>query len=96
MPVFNLSHKLRKYRESKKLPPQQVAATLDLDTAVLCKFECGERKFTNKNGFVFAKYYNMNANELLLAWLSDKITGKLQGKALAINALKVGGRSTRK
>ena len=59
-----------------------------MDTALLSKFERDERKPNKEQVFGFAKYYNVKSDELLLAWLSDKIAGEVQNEDLAKEALK--------
>lgn len=65
-----------------------MAAALEMDTALLSKFERDERKPNKEQLLAFAKYYNVNADELLLAWLSDRIAGEVQHEDLAKEALK--------
>jgi transcriptional regulator with XRE-family HTH domain len=65
-----------------------VAAALEMDTALLSKFERNERKLNKEQLLAFAKFYNVNADELLLAWLSDKIAGEVQHEDLAREVLK--------
>lgn len=84
-----LGQTLRKQRETKGLLLRQVAASLDIDTALLSKFERDERKPNKGQVFAFAKYYGIEADELLLAWLSDKIVGDVQNEDLAKEALKL-------
>lgn len=79
---------LREYREAKGLLLRQVAAALEMDTALLSKFERNERKPNKEQVLAFAKYYDVDANELVLAWLSDKIAGEVQHEDLAKEALK--------
>jgi hypothetical protein len=37
----------------------------------------------------FAKFYKLNKDQLLVAWLSDKVTYELGDESLACEALKV-------
>ena len=83
---------LREKREAKGLLLRQVAASLELDTALLSKFERDERKPNKEQVLAFAKFYNVNADELLLAWLSDKIVNEMQNEDLAKQALKAADR----
>ena len=87
-----LGQLLRKQRESKGLLLRQVASALEMDTALLSKFERDERKPNKEQVLAFARYYNVKADELLLAWLSDKIAGEVQNEDLAKEALKVAGK----
>ena len=84
-----LGQTLRKQREAKGLLLRQVAAALEMDTALLSKFERDERKLSKEQVLTFAKYYGIKTDELLLAWLSDKIVGDVQNEDLAKEALKV-------
>jgi transcriptional regulator with XRE-family HTH domain len=83
---------LRTYRESKGLLLRQVAAALDLDTALLSKYERDARQPSKEQVLAFARYYNVNVEELLIAWLSDKIAGEVQNEDLAKEALKAAER----
>ncbi|TWV96217.1 helix-turn-helix domain-containing protein [Chitinophaga pinensis] len=79
---------LRELREAQGLLLRQVAAVLEMDTALLSKFERDERKPNKEQVLAFAKYYNVKADELLLAWLSDKLAEEVQHEDLAQEALK--------
>ena len=57
---------IRVERENKGLFLRQVAAALDIDQAVISKFEKGERKPSREQVIKFAKYYNLTKNCLLL------------------------------
>lgn len=83
-----LGQLLRECRESTGLLLRQVAAALEMDTALLSKFERDERKPNKEQVLAFAKYYHVDADELLLAWLSDKIAGEVQNEDLAREVLK--------
>jgi transcriptional regulator with XRE-family HTH domain len=90
MPVMHtLGQILREQRESRGLLLRQVAAALEIDTALLSKFERDERVPNKDQVGAFARYYNANINEFLLAWLSDKIAGDLKYEELALEVLKV-------
>lgn len=79
---------LRDHRETKGLLLRQVAAAMEMDTALLSKFERDERKPNKEQVLAFAKFYNVSADGLLLAWLSDKIAGEVQNEDLAKEVLK--------
>ncbi|MBW6459701.1 MAG: helix-turn-helix domain-containing protein [Bacteroidales bacterium] len=87
-----LGQTLREYRESKGLLLRQVAAALDMDTALLSKFERDERKPNKAQVLSFAKYYKVNSDVLLLAWLSDKIAVEVLHEDLAQEALIAAGK----
>jgi transcriptional regulator with XRE-family HTH domain len=79
---------IREERENKGLFLRQVAAALDIDQAVISKFEKGERKPSREQVLKFAKYYKLDKELLIVAWLSDKVVYELQDEKLANEALK--------
>jgi transcriptional regulator with XRE-family HTH domain len=81
--------KIRIAREQSSLLLRQVAAELDIDQAIISKFERGGRKPTREQVLKFAKFYRINKDELLIAWLSDKVTYELGDEILACEALKL-------
>lgn len=79
---------IREERENKGLFLRQVAAALDIDQAVISKFEKGERKPSREQVLKFSKYYKLDKELLIVAWLSDKVVYELQNENLAYEALK--------
>ena len=80
---------LRNIREKQELPLRKVAAKLDIDVAILSKMERGERKLTKEVVLKLADIYNCNTDELLIAYLSDKIMFEIRDEDLGEKALKV-------
>lgn len=80
---------IRQAREEKNLILRQVGAELDIDQAIISKFERGERKPTKEQVQKFADFYNLEKDRLLIAWLSDKVIYDLENENLAEEALKV-------
>lgn len=68
---------IRNAREEKGLFLRHVAAELDIDQAIISKFERTERKPTKEQVLKFAKFYKIDKRELLVAWLSDKVAYEL-------------------
>lgn len=60
-------------RETNGLYLRQVASSLDIDQAIISKFERGDRKPTKEQVKKFAEFYSLDINELITSWLSDKI-----------------------
>ena len=85
----SLGETIRKLRERKELPLRTVAAFLDIDQAILSKIERGQRKPGRKQVVQLAGYFNVNENELLVAWLSDKLLYEVEDEAMALKALQV-------
>jgi len=80
---------IRKLREEKKLPLRTVAAYLDIDQAILSKMERGQRKPTREHVVKLAEYFKVNENDLLVAWLSDKLVYEVADEQVALKALQV-------
>ena len=85
----SLGDTIRKLRENKELPLRTVAAFLDIDQAILSKIERGQRKPTREQVLSLAKYFNVKQNDLLVAWLSDKLVYELQNEEVALMALQL-------
>ena len=79
---------VRKLREKKGLLLRQIAATLEIDTALISKIERGERKANREQVIKLAEILDVEADELLVVWLSDKILEILEEEPLAHKALK--------
>jgi predicted nucleotidyltransferase len=80
---------IRKLRERKELPLRTVAAFLDIDQAILSKIERGHRKPTREQVVKLAEYFKVKENDLLVAWLSDKLVYEVEYEDLALKALQV-------
>ena len=78
---------IKKAREEKGLFLRQVAAEMEIDQAIISKFE-RSRKPTKEQVLKFAKFYKLDKEELLVAWLSDKVAYDLQDENLADKVLK--------
>lgn len=62
-----------KLRTEKKLPLRKVAAALDIDTSTLSKIEKGERQANLDMIPVVAKFFKLDAKDLQVEVLSEKI-----------------------
>lgn len=85
----SLGETIKKLREQKELPLRTVAAFLDIDQAILSKVERGQRKPNREQVIKLAKYFKVNEDDLLVAWLSDKLVYELEDEALALKAMQV-------
>ena len=83
----SLGESIRKLREEKELPLRTVAAYLDIDQAILSKIERGHRKPTREQVLKLAEYFKVKKDELLVAWLSDKVVYELEDEDLALKAM---------
>jgi len=85
----SLGDTIRKLREDKQLPLRTVAAFLDIDQAILSKIERGQRKPTREQVVKLAGYFKVKENDLLVAWLSDKLVYEVEDEEMALKALQV-------
>jgi len=76
-------------REENKLFLRQVSALMEIDQAIISKFERGERKPTKEQVLKFAEIYNLNPDDLVVSWYSDKVAYDLQAEKDADKILKV-------
>ncbi len=85
----SLGDTIRKLREDKELPLRTVAAFLDIDQAILSKIERGQRKPSREQVVKLAEYFKVKENDLLVAWLSDKLIYEVEDEDMALKALQV-------
>lgn len=76
-------------REENKLFLRQVSALMEIDQAIISKFERGERKPTKEQVLKFAEIYNLNPDDLIVSWYSDKVAYELKSEKDAEKILKV-------
>lgn len=80
---------LREKREVKGLLLRHVSAELDIDTAILSKIERSERKATKEQVLKLAEILDLNKDDLLVQYLSEKILYEIKDEELGEKALKV-------
>lgn len=85
----SLGDSIRKLREDKDLPLRTVAAYLDIDQAILSKIERGQRKASREQVVKLADYFKVKENDLLIAWLSDKLVYEVEDEKVALQAIHV-------
>ena len=69
----NLGQKIREVREKQHLLLRQVAAYLEVDTALISKAERGERNLNREQVVKLAIFLKDSEEELISLWLCDKI-----------------------
>lgn len=87
--MYSLGATLRKLREDKQLPLRTVAAFLNIDQAILSKVERGQRKPAREQVVKLAGYFKVKENDLLVAWLSDKLIYEVEDEEMALKALQM-------
>lgn len=78
---------LKEERVKNKLLVREVANKLNIDQALVSKFESAVRKPTRAQVVQLAKIYNIEEKPLVVAWLSEKIMQHLQYEEFASDAL---------
>jgi len=66
-----------------------IAAFLEVDQADLSEVERGQRRLTREQVIKLAGYFEVNENDLLVAWLSDKVVYKMENEDMAMQALQL-------
>jgi predicted nucleotidyltransferase/DNA-binding XRE family transcriptional regulator len=80
---------IRKLRTDNKLSLRVVAAFLDMDQAILSKIEHGKRKPNRDQVLKMAEYFKVEKDDLLVAWMADKVLYELGDDELALKVLQV-------
>jgi len=85
----SFGEKIKKLRLEQKLPLRPVSAYLAMDPAILSKIERGLRKPTREMAVKLAEYFHEPEEELIVAWLSDKLLYEIGDEALGLKAMQV-------
>lgn len=80
---------IRKNRENKGLLLRQLAAILEVDTAMMSKIERGERNAKRNQVPILASLLELDSRELLILWLADKVYGVVRDEEFGDQALQV-------
>lgn len=95
--MSNLGQKIRELREKQNLLLRQVAAHLEVDTALMSKIERGERKASRQQVVEIARFLKANEEELLTLWLADKIESTIvEEPKVAYQAMKIANKKLKK
>ena len=86
---------IRTNREKQGLLLRQLAAQLDMDTAILSKIERSERKPTREQIMKLGEIFKLNKDELLVQYLSEKIAYEIADEDVAARTLKVAEQKVR-
>lgn len=86
---LTLGELIREARNRKGLLLRHVGAELDVDTAILSKIERNERRATREQIIKLAEILDLDKEELLIKYLTEKILYQVRGEELGLEALKV-------
>ena len=93
----HLGQKIRELREKQNLLLRQVAAHLEVDTALMSKIERGERNASKEQVIQIADFLKANQEELLTLWIADKVENAVGDEtSLASDALNLVKRKYKK
>lgn len=92
----NLGEHIRDLRLKRGLLLRQVAAILQMDTALLSKIERGERTIKKELIPLLAKTINADNEELLMLFLADQVMDVLKNEKLAEETLKTVSKNIKK
>ncbi len=79
--------KLRQLREDQGMLLRQMAAQMDIDTALLSKIERGDRRANRELVEKAAELLAHESNDLMVLWLADKIEDVIDNEPLADKAI---------
>ncbi len=67
------ANKIRELRESKQMLQRHISAALDMDNAMYCKIERGDRRAKREQIPIIAEILQTDPEELLTLWLADQV-----------------------
>jgi len=80
---------IKRVRKARSLLLREVAAKLNVDPSFLSRIEGGTKQASREHVIQLAEILEADVNELLVAYLSDRIIYELQGEKLAMKAMSV-------
>ena len=87
---------IKELRKRNNLLLRELAAKIEIDPALLSKYENGNRLPTKEQINKIAEYFQINRNKILTIWLSDKIVHELSNDTdNALKAMKVAEKKVR-
>jgi len=88
--VIKMKNLLKNARESKAMKTRELAQLMNIDQALISKFENGSRKPTKEQVIKLSKILEIDYETLMIAWLKEKILYEIgDNKELALKAMMV-------
>ncbi|MCE3296573.1 MAG: putative bifunctional protein: putative binding protein and filamentation induced by cAMP [Crocinitomicaceae bacterium] len=78
---------LKKARLEKALKVKELAALLQVDQSMISRFESGKRIPTEAQLHLLAKYLDLPINDLLVAWLKERVISELKPYPVAMDVI---------
>jgi len=79
---------VKQLREQNQLLQRQLATALDMDTAMLCKIERGERRAKRQHIPILATLLKTNEKDLCIIWMADQVYNLIKEENNATEILK--------
>jgi len=67
------ANRIRELRENKQMLQRHISAALDIDNAMYCKIERGDRQAKREQIPLIAEILKADSEELLALWLADQV-----------------------
>ena len=84
------ANKIKELRENKQMLQRHISAALDMDNAMYCKIERGDRQAKREQIPFIAEMLQADQEELLALWLADQVTAVVESdKEIADKALNI-------
>ena len=80
---------LRELRENKEFLLREVGAELSIDPTLLSKIERNERMPTKEQIILLSNFYKENKDDVIKAWISDKLVYEIQDEEFGLDALRL-------
>lgn len=87
--MMELGELFRSARERKGLLMRELAAKIEVDIAQISRFEKGDRRPTKEQIVKLIDVLQLEKEEVLTLWLSNKIMNDIEGEEVALQALKM-------
>ena len=87
--MMELGELIRSARERKGLLMRELAANIEVDIAQISRFEKGDRRPTKEQILKLIDVLELEKEEVLTLWLSNKIMNDIEGEEVALQALKM-------
>ncbi len=79
---------LKNAREAKRFKIREVAEALNIDMALVSKFESGHRRPTKDQVIKLAALLEIDLDTIMILWLKEKILSEIANESLGLQALK--------
>ena len=84
-----IGKRIRELREADQMLLRELAAKMQMDTAMLSKMERSERPFKKEDIMLLAKIFKQAEKDLLTLWLADRIIKNIAGEDYRTESLQL-------